>query len=244
MDRYARRVISPEGLPVNPAVSIVIAAYNEEDTIGAVLDAIGDLDLDAEVIVVDDGSTDRTAEIVGHRTGERLRLISKPNGGKGTALATGFAAATGDIVVIQDADVELSPARIPDLIAPIQNGSADVVYGSRFLQPVPGLGFERRLANWFLTKLSNVCFRTRLTDMETAHKAISRTYMDRFALEATRFDVEVELTAKLSRLGARIIEIPDPYTPRTVAEGKKIGFGDGIHAVQAILRWRKWRPTN
>ncbi|MFM8862796.1 MAG: glycosyltransferase family 2 protein [Acidimicrobiia bacterium] len=228
---------------MNPAISIVIAAYNEEDTIGAVLDAVGELDLDKEVIVVDDGSTDRTAAIVEARTTDRLRLISKPNGGKGTALAAGFAAATGSIVVIQDADVELSPARIPDLIAPIIDGRADVVYGSRFLEPVPGLGFERRLANWFLTKLSNVCFHTKLTDMETAHKAISREYMDQFALEATRFDVEVELTAKLSRLGARIIEIPDPYKPRTVAEGKKIGFGDGIHAVQAILRWRKWRPA-
>lgn len=233
-----------EGPTVNPAISIVIAAYNEEDTIGAVLDAVAELDLDKEVIVVDDGSTDRTAEIVAHRTNDRLHLISKPNGGKGTALATGFAAATGDIVVIQDADVELSPARIPDLAAPIQDGRADVVYGSRFLEPVPGLGFERRLANWFLTKLTNLSFHTKLTDMETAHKAISREYMDRFTLEATRFDVEVELTAKLARLGARIIEIPSPYKPRTVAEGKKIGFGDGIHAVQAILRWRKWRPTN
>lgn len=229
---------------MNPAISIVIAAYNEEDTIGAVLDAVAELDLDKEVIVVDDGSTDRTAEIVAARTNDRLRLISKPNGGKGTALATGFAATTGDIVVIQDADVELSPARIPDLAEPIRSGRADVVYGSRFLEPVPGLGFERRLANWFLTTLTNLSFHTKLTDMETAHKAISREYMDRFTLEATRFDVEVELTAKLARLGARIIEIPSPYKPRTVAEGKKIGFGDGIHAVQAILRWRKWRPSN
>lgn len=236
--------MEPEGPTANPAISIVIAAYNEEDTIGAVLDAVAELDLDKEVIVVDDGSTDRTAEIVAARTDDRLRLISKPNGGKGTALATGFAAATGEIVVIQDADVELSPARIPALAAPIQEGRADVVYGSRFLEPVPGLGFERRLANWFLTKLTNISFHTKLTDMETAHKAISREYMDRFTLEATRFDVEVELTAKLARLGARIIEIPSPYKPRTVAEGKKIGFGDGIHAVQAILRWRKWRPSN
>lgn len=227
---------------MNPEISVVVAAYNEEDTIGAVLDALGELDLDMEVIVVDDGSTDRTGEIIEGRTGPRLTLISKPNGGKGTALRAGFDAATGSIIVIQDADVELSPARIPDLIAPILEDRADVVYGSRFLEPVPGLGWERRLANWFLTKLSNISFHTKLTDMETAHKAIRGTYVEQFSLEATRFDVEVELTAKLSRLGARIIEIPSPYTPRTVAEGKKIGFGDGIHAVQAILRWRRWRP--
>ena len=221
---------------------MVVAAYNEEDTIGAVLDALGELDLDMEVIVVNDGSTDRTAAIIESRTGPRLHLISKPNGGKGTALRAGFEAASGSIIVIQDADVELSPARIPDLIAPIIADSADVVFGSRFLEPVPGLGWERRLANWFLTMLSNISFHTKLTDMETAHKAIRGTYVQQFTLEATRFDVEVELTAKLSRLGARIIEIPSPYTPRTVAEGKKIGFGDGIHAVQAILHWRRWRP--
>ncbi len=233
---------APQEPHANPHISVVVAAYNEEDTIGAVLDALGELDLDMEVIVVNDGSTDRTAAIIESRTGPRLQLISKPNGGKGTALRAGFEATSGSIIVIQDADVELSPARIPDLIAPILAGDADVVFGSRFLEPVPGLGWERRLANWFLTMLSNISFHTKLTDMETAHKAIRGTYVQQFTLEATRFDVEVELTAKLSRLGARIIEIPSPYTPRTVAEGKKIGFGDGIHAVQAILRWRRWRP--
>ncbi|MEI7622658.1 MAG: glycosyltransferase family 2 protein [Actinomycetes bacterium] len=233
---------TPQEPHANPYISVVVAAYNEEDTIGAVLDALGELDLDMEVIVVNDGSTDRTAAIIESRTGPRLHLISKPNGGKGTALRAGFEAASGSIIVIQDADVELSPARIPDLIAPIIADSADVVFGSRFLEPVPGLGWERRLANWFLTMLSNISFHTKLTDMETAHKAIRGTYVQQFTLEATRFDVEVELTAKLSRLGARIIEIPSPYTPRTVAEGKKIGFGDGIHAVQAILHWRRWRP--
>jgi glycosyltransferase involved in cell wall biosynthesis len=224
-------------------VSVVVPAYNEEGTIAQVLDELETLDLDMEVIVVDDGSTDATAAIVIARQSDRVRLVSKPNGGKGTALRRGFDEAIGDIVVVQDADIELRPSNIPILVAPITAGTADVVYGSRFLQPVAGLKASRRAANWVLTTLTNAIYRTRLTDMETAHKAIRTEFLHGLPLEATRFDIEVELTAKLARSGARFVEVPSAYVPRTVAEGKKISFRDGVHAVGRILHWARWHPT-
>ena len=145
---------APQEPHANPHISVVVAAYNEEDTIGAVLDALGELDLDMEVIVVNDGSTDRTAAIIESRTGPRLQLISKPNGGKGTALRAGFEAASGSIIVIQDADVELSPARIPDLIAPILAGDADVV-----LVPDSSNPCQDSAGNVALQTGSSRCFR-------------------------------------------------------------------------------------
>ncbi|HEX9258097.1 MAG TPA: glycosyltransferase family 2 protein [Acidimicrobiales bacterium] len=225
-------------------ISIVVPAYNEEAFIGEVLDQIEALDLvDCEVIVVNDGSTDDTEAIVKERQSDRIRLVTKPNGGKGSALRRGFEEASGDVVVVQDADVELRPANIPNLVAPIEAGRADVVYGSRFLQPVAGMRRSSRLANWFLTTLTNLIYRTKLTDMETAHKAISRTFLAELPLESSRYDIEVELTAKLARSGARIVEVPSTYTPRTVQEGKKIGIKDGIEAIGRILRWARWHPT-
>jgi glycosyltransferase involved in cell wall biosynthesis len=231
-------VSTPQESHANPHISVVVAAYNEEDTIGAVLDALGELDLDMEVIVVNDGSTDRTAAIIESRTGPRLQLISKPNGGKGTALRAGFEAASGSIIVIQDADVELSPARIPDLIAPILADDADVVFGSRFLEPVPGLGWERRLANWFLTMLSNISFHTNLTDMETCYKMFRTEMIQGLTLKERRFGFEPEVTAKIARVeGARIYEVGISYYGRTFAEGKKIGWKDGFRAIYCIVKY-------
>jgi glycosyltransferase involved in cell wall biosynthesis len=225
-------------------ISIVVPAYNEEAFIGEVLDQIERLDLDDyEVIVVNDGSTDGTEAIVKERESDRIRLVTKPNGGKGSALRRGFEEATGDVVVVQDADVELRPANIPNLVEPIESGRADVVYGSRFLEPVAGLRRTSRMANWFLTTLTNLIYRTKLTDMETAHKAITRSLLTGLPLESCRYDIEVELTAKLARSGARIVEIPSTYTPRTVEQGKKIGVKDGIEAIGRILRWARWRPS-
>jgi glycosyltransferase involved in cell wall biosynthesis len=225
-------------------VSIVVPAYDEEATIGQVLDEIEALDLDMEVIVVDDGSKDSTAAIVRERLNDRVRLFSKPNGGKGTALRRGFEEAIGEVVVVQDADVELRPAHIPGLIAPIVENRADVVYGSRFLGEVPGLKRSRRAANWVLTTLTNVIYGTKLTDMETAHKAIRADFLRGLPLEATRFDIEVELTAKLARSGARFVEVSSPYVPRAADEGKKIKFRDGVHAVGRILHWARWHPAS
>jgi glycosyltransferase involved in cell wall biosynthesis len=225
-------------------VSIVVPAYNEEGTIAAVLDRVEQLDLDLEIIVVNDGSTDSTAQVLaGYRDHPRIRVEHKANGGKGTALRRGFELATGDIVVVQDSDLELDPSNIPNLVAPIAEGRADVVYGSRFLLPVPGLKLQRRLANWLLTFLTNRVYGCHITDMETAHKAFRQEYLGRLDLEATKFDIEVELTAKLARCGARIIEIPSPYQPRSVDQGKKIRFSDGLHAIRMILHWARWTPT-
>lgn len=221
-------------------VSIVVPVYNEERTVGPVLDALERLDLDCEIIVVNDGSTDGTAAVLAGREGGRIRVESKPNGGKGTALRRGFEVAIGDVVVVQDSDLELDPALIPDLVAPIERGEADVVYGSRFLLPVAGLSFERRAANWFLTTLTNTIYGVSLTDMETAHKAIRVELLRDIPLVATKFDIEVELTAKLARRGARFHEIASPYTPRGKDDGKKISFSDGLHAIQQILRWSRW----
>jgi glycosyltransferase involved in cell wall biosynthesis len=225
-------------------VSIVVPAYNEEGTIGTVLDRLEALDLDCEIIVVNDGSTDGTAQVLAGRGNERVHIEHKANGGKGTALRRGFELANGDVVVVQDSDLELNPDNIPNLVAPIERGDADVVYGSRFLEKVEGLKITRRAANWLLTTLTNLVYRTHVTDMETAHKAMRRDLLDNLDLQSTRFDIEVELTAKLARVGARIIEIPSPYSPRNIDQGKKIRFSDGIHVNRCVAiavslsRWR------
>jgi len=225
-------------------VSIVVPAYNEEGTIGPVLDRLVALDLDCEIIVVNDGSTDGTAQVLAARSDERVLVENKPNGGKGTALRRGFELAHGDVVVVQDSDLELDPNNIPSLVAPIERDEADVVYGSRFLLKVDGLKLNRRAANWLLTTLTNLVYRTRITDMETAHKAMRRELLDNLDLQSTRFDIEVELTAKLARSGARIVEIASPYQPRSVDQGKKIRFSDGLHALRMILKWARWRPAS
>src|ERR1700712_4408917 len=226
-------------------ISVVVPAYNEEGTIGPVLDRLVALDLDCEIIVVNDGSTDGTAQVLAGWTGnERVHVVNKPNGGKGTALRRGFELANGDIVVVQDSDLELDPNNIPNLVAPIERGEADVVYGSRFLLKVDGLKLNRRAANWLLTTLTNTVYRTKITDMETAHKAMRRELLHNLDLHSTKFDIEVELTAKLARSGARIVEIASPYQPRSVDQGKKIRFSDGLHALRMIVKWSRWKPTS
>jgi glycosyltransferase involved in cell wall biosynthesis len=236
----------PAGYAAPVKVTIVVPVHNEESTIGLVLDVIDTLDLDdleKEVIVVDDGSTDLTMEILAARNGVRVERLPK-NQGKGMALRRGFELATGEIVVVQDADLELSPANIINLVGPIRRGEADVVFGSRFAVEASHVKLNRRLANWFLTFLTNRMFGTRLTDMETAHKAFKTEYLKKFELESDSFDIEVELTAKLARSGARFMEIPSIYTPRTVDEGKKIRFSDGLHAVRRIVHFSRWRPSD
>lgn len=164
------------------------------------------------------------------------------NVGKGSAIRRGLALASGAIVVIQDADLELSPSVINDLVEPIRRGEADAVYGSRFIQLGARVPLSRRIANKALTRVTNMLYGTALTDMETAHKAIRGSFIPLLELEAKRFEFEAEVTAKLARMGARFTEIPSPYTPRKRDEGKKIRFRDGIHAITTLLRFRNWRP--
>jgi glycosyltransferase involved in cell wall biosynthesis len=223
-------------------LSIVIPVYNEESTIAAVLARVHavSLPIDREVIVVNDGSTDGTAaRIAGARAAyPGLTVIDMPrNSGKGAAIGRGVQAASGDIVVIQDADLEVDPAEHARLLQPILEEGAAVVYGSRFL------GRRRQLsvngiANFVLTAFTNLLYGARITDMETAYKMVRKDVFDRLRLECRRFDFEPEITAKLRRCRYEIREVPISYTPRTKQEGKKIKWQDGVVALRVLLRYR------
>jgi glycosyltransferase involved in cell wall biosynthesis len=223
-------------------VSIVIPAYNEAKTLPDVLRAVLASDLPGlqrEVIVVDDASTDGTRAVLqeAQKDGVRAVFVEK-NAGKGAALRRGFEAATGDIVVVQDADLEYDPADFARVVAPIAEGRADVVYGSRFLE---GAWTGSRLnyaANRFLTWLSNRVTGLRLTDMETGRKAFRAGLLRGFTLREDRFGFEPEVTAQVAAARARVLEVPCSYHARTRAEGKKIGFRDGVRAIHVILRHR------
>lgn len=194
--------------------------------------------------MIDDGSTDSTATVVrGHHSDLVIDHLPA-NAGKGTAIRRGIDLATGDILVIQDADLELSPDIIAQLAAPIAAGEADAVYGSRFLAGGRGVPLPRRVANWLLTSLTNLLYGTRLSDMETAHKAMRLDVVRTLGLQSERFEIEVELTAKLARSGARITEVPSPYKPRTKDEGKKIRWTDGLLALNTLWRYRKWESAS
>lgn len=228
-----------------PRLSIVVPVYNEAQTIQQVLDRVDEIDIgdvEKEVIVVDDGSTDGSAEIISRRMGrganDRLAHLSIVNLGKGAAIRFGFKYATGDIIMIQDADLELDPAECSRLIAPILEGRAEIVYGSRFLQPSPCIPRRTRWANRLLTSFTNLLFATRLTDMETAYKVFRREVLTKISLRCVGFDIEPEITARVLRAGFRIHEIPVAYNPRRRDEGKKISWTDGIDAVYTLVRCR------
>ena len=228
-----------------PQLSIVVPVYNEEQTVGAVVERLltVDLPLAREILVVNDGSTDGTRGVLDALTeaGETLRVIHAPvNGGKGRAVRTGFAAARGSIVAIQDADLELDPAEIASLVAPILAGQTDAVYGSRFLEGGSGTPLATLAANRLLTMLTNLLYGAALTDMETCYKVMRADVAKGLGLECERFDIEPEITAKLLRGGHRILERPVKFQPRSRAQGKKIGWRDGLQAVAVLVRYRDW----
>jgi glycosyltransferase involved in cell wall biosynthesis len=223
-------------------LSVIIPAYNEKDTVLELLRRVEavPLSLEKEIIVVDDFSTDGTREVLGGLGRPDIRvLLHAKNMGKGSALRTGFSEATGDIVLIQDADLEYDPAEYPGLLAPILDGRADVVYGSRFLGgPHRVLFFWHAVGNRFLTALSNMVTNLNLTDMETCYKVFRGDVLRKLSLKSRRFGFEPEVTIKIAKLKYRIYEVPISYAGRNYSEGKKIGWKDGLAALFHIVRFK------
>ena len=224
-------------------LSVIVPVFNEVRTIRAVIDRLVSIDLPVprEILVVNDGSRDGTAGVLDQavRDGAGIRVLQgERNLGKGNAIRRGFAEARGTIVAIQDADLELDPQQLSMLIAPILQGRAEVVYGSRFLNgrgAAPAVTF---VANRVLTGVTNILFGARLTDMETCYKVMRTEVARSLDLTANRFDIEPEITARLLRRGHRIHELPVRFEPRSRAQGKKIGWRDGFQAIEVLVRKR------
>ncbi len=218
-------------------LSVVIPVYNEKDTILEVISRVNRVPLDKEIIIVDDCSTDGTREVLQNFSHNNVKIFyHETNQGKGAALRTGFKQVQGDIVIIQDADLEYNPDEYPLIIAPIRDGHADAVFGSRFLGgPHRVHLFWHYVGNTILTTLSNMFTNINLTDMETCYKAFKASLLKEFTVESNRFGIEPELTAKLARLKCRIYEVPISYCGRDYAEGKKINWKDGLAAIYWIL---------
>jgi glycosyltransferase involved in cell wall biosynthesis len=223
-------------------LSVIIPVFNEKNTVLELLRRVEavPLSLEKEIIVVDDFSTDGTREILGGLRRPDIRvLFHAKNMGKGSALRTGFSEATGDIVLIQDADLEYDPAEYPGLLAPILDDRADVVYGSRFQGgPHRVLFFWHSVGNRFLTALSNIVTNLNLTDMETCYKVFRGDVLRKLSLKSRRFGFEPEVTIKVAKLKCRIYEVPISYAGRNYSEGKKIGWKDGLAALFHIVRFR------
>jgi glycosyltransferase involved in cell wall biosynthesis len=233
-------------LPPELRLSVVIPVYNERDTVAQLVRRVQDVPIPKELILVDDGSTDGSREILRALEGQAgVRVLYHPeNRGKGAALRTGFAQATGGIVIVQDADLEYDPSQYPQLIQPIVEGLADVVYGSRFLTDGPHrvLYYWHSVANRLLTGLSNMASGLNLTDMETCYKVFRREVLAAIGptLKQNRFGIEPEITAKVARRGYRVYEMGISYSGRTYEDGKKVGLRDALKAFWCILRYWKW----
>ena len=224
-------------------LSILVPVYNEARTVRQVIDRLLSIPLpiDREIVVVNDGSSDGTAQVlnaVPAMPGVLTIVHAEKNAGKGSAIRLGLSRARGTIIAIQDADLELDPVQLGDLVQPILDGDTDVVYGSRFLNGDPAGPWLNVAANRTLTGLTNVLFGGRLTDMETCYKVMRTPVARDLNLECNRFDIEPEITAKLLRQRIRIVERPVKFDPRSRASGKKIGWRDGVHAVRVLVKYR------
>ena len=228
------------GVLTNPLLSVVMPVYNERDTIEEIIPRVLAVPLRIELIVVDDGSTDGTRELLAALQARHpfTLILQERNQGKGAALRRGFAAVSGDVVVIQDADLEYSPEEYPGLIELICQGRADVVYGSRFLGRHRVFLFTHYLGNRFLTIITNVLYNTMLSDMETCYKVMRTEVLRSMTLDSDGFGIEPELTAKIFKRGYRVYEVPITYDGRGYDEGKKITWRDGLVALWVLLKYR------
>jgi len=226
-------------------LSIVMPVYNEKDTVEKIISRVMSVDvgLEKELVIVDDFSQDGTRDILAKLNDPRIKVFFHPeNLGKGSALQTGFSKAAGDIVLVQDADLEYDPDEYPVLLRPILDGRADVVYGSRFLSgPHRVLFFWHSVGNKLLTTFSNMLSNLNLTDMETCYKVFKKSALDRIKLKSKRFGFEPEVTIKISKMKVRIYEVPISYSGRDYSEGKKIGWKDGFAAIFHLIRYKFFR---
>lgn len=224
-------------------LSVVVPVYNERNTITEIIRRVRTVELpdgiEREIIVVDDGSTDGTRDVLRQLGDSTVRvLFQERNQGKGAALRTGFSHATGDYVLVQDADLEYDPNDWPRLLGPVLAGKARVVYGSRFTGERRNMLLLHWIGNRFLSLVTNVLYNTTLSDMETCYKLVDRALIESLALQSNRFDIEPEITAKILKRGVRIYEVPISYTGREFSEGKKIEWTDGFGALWTLLKYR------
>ncbi len=222
-------------------LSIIIPVYNEEATVGEVLQRVFAVKLDgwkSQVIVVDDGSTDKTSKIVGSWQKKATIIVQSQNQGKGAAIMEGMKHATGEVVLLQDADLEYSPTDYPKLLEQFADPRVTVVYGSRFLGPHLSTMYLYALGNKFVTWVTNILYNTNITDMETGYKVFRRSVLDGVTIRAKRFDFEPEFTAKILKAGHQIYEVPISYFGRKFSEGKKLTWRDGVVAFGTLLRFR------
>ncbi len=223
-------------------LSVIIPVYNEKNTVSKIIQQVLDveLEMEKEIILIDDGSTDGTREILENLEYQNVKVkLHEKNQGKGAALRTGFSLATGDFVIIQDADLEYDPREYPILLAPLLDGRADAVYGSRFLGgPHRVLFFWHYVGNKILTTFSNILSNLNLTDMETCYKVFRKEILDKITIKSKRFGIEPEITLKLARQKCRIYEVPISYAGRDYTEGKKIGWKDGLAAFYHLIRFK------
>jgi glycosyltransferase involved in cell wall biosynthesis len=233
--------VSPDETQDYRKLSVIVPVFDERNTVVEIVRRMRQVDLpvDLEIVIVDDGSTDGTRDVLRQLADSTVRVINHDaNRGKGAAIRTGLAHVTGDLVLVQDADLEYDPEDWPKLLNPMLRGKARVVYGSRFTGERRNMLFLHWVGNRFLSLVTNVLYNTTLSDMETCYKLFDRTLIDGLTLRAERFEFEPEVTAKILRRGIRIYEVPISYTGREFEEGKKITWRDGFIALWTLVKYR------